>query len=94
MAAVPAAKATGNRHLHRAADAYDRAARAPYGRIPTPTPAGDALRTAARLLARTGVIKNRTVVSAVLLIANLVALLDTIAELRHLQQRRAQADIA
>ncbi|MBO2462695.1 relaxase/mobilization nuclease domain-containing protein [Actinomadura violacea] len=89
-----AAKVTGNRHLHRAAVTYDRAARAPYGRIPTPTPAGDALRTAARLLARTGVIKNRTVVSTVLLIANLVTLLDTIAELRHLQQRQAQADAA
>jgi hypothetical protein len=89
-----AAKVTGNRHLHRAANAYDRAARVPYGCIPTPTPAGDALRTAARLLARTGVIKNRTVVSTVLLIANLVTLLDTIAELRHLQQRQAQADAA
>ncbi|MEO3829353.1 hypothetical protein [Actinomadura sp. B10D3] len=46
-----AAEATGNRHLRRAADTYDRAARAPYGRIPQPTPAGNALRTAARPIA-------------------------------------------
>ncbi|MFF0520702.1 relaxase/mobilization nuclease domain-containing protein [Actinomadura nitritigenes] len=89
-----AAKATGNRHLRRAADAYDRAARAPYGRIPRPTPAGNALRTAARLLALTGSARNRTTVSIVLLVANLITLCDTIAELRRLQHRQAQADAA
>ena len=35
-----AAAALGSRILRQAADAYDRAARAPYGRIPAPTPAG------------------------------------------------------
>ncbi|GGV44591.1 hypothetical protein GCM10010182_81280 [Actinomadura cremea] len=89
-----AARATGNRHLHRAADAYDRAARAPHGRIPAPTPAGNALRTTARLLALTGTAKDRTVVSMMLLIANFITLLDTIAQLRHLQGRHAQADAA
>jgi len=48
------AAVTGNRDLRRAADAYDRAARPPYGRIPAPTAAGDGLRTAARLLAMAG----------------------------------------
>ncbi|MDL4813196.1 relaxase/mobilization nuclease domain-containing protein [Actinomadura opuntiae] len=89
-----AARATGNRHLNRAADVYDRAARAPYGRIPRPTSAGNALRTTARLLGIAGSIRNRTTVSTVLLVANLVTLLDTIAEVRRLQQRRAQADAA
>ncbi|HEU5029109.1 MAG TPA: hypothetical protein VFV01_29655 [Spirillospora sp.] len=89
-----AAQATGNHHLLRAADTYDRAARAPYGRIPRPTPAGNALRTAARLLALTGSTKSRTTASAMMLVANLITLLDTIAELRRLQHRHAQADAA
>ncbi|QKG20124.1 relaxase/mobilization nuclease [Actinomadura verrucosospora] len=89
-----AAQATGNRHLYRAANVYDRAARAPYGRIPRPTPAGDALRTTARLLAIAGSVRNRTTVTSMLLVANLITLLDTIAELRFLQQRQAQADAA
>ncbi|MEU8306185.1 hypothetical protein AB0C84_21770 [Actinomadura sp. NPDC048955] len=88
-----AAQATGNHHLRRAADTYDRAARAPYGRLPRPTPAGNALRTTARLLALTGAM-DRTAVSAMLLISNLINLLDTIAELRRLQHRQAQADAA
>lgn len=89
-----AAQATGNRHLHRAADSYDRAARAPYGRIPKPTPAGNALRTTARLLALTGSVKDRTTISTMLLVANLITLLDTITEIRRLQNYRAQAEAA
>ncbi|MDL4816928.1 relaxase/mobilization nuclease domain-containing protein [Actinomadura opuntiae] len=89
-----AAQATGNHHLRRAADTYDRAARAPYGHIPRPSPAGNALRTAARLLALTGSTMNRAAVSAMMLVANLISLLDTIAELRRLQHRQAQADAA
>jgi hypothetical protein len=45
-----AAAALGSRILRQAADAYDRAARAPYGRIPAPGPAGNQLRQAARLI--------------------------------------------
>ena len=45
-----AAAALGSRILRQAADAYDRAARAPYGRIPRPTRTGDSLRQAARLI--------------------------------------------
>jgi hypothetical protein len=89
-----AAAVTGNRHLHRAADTYDRAARAPYGRMPRPTRAGDALRTAARLLALTGSTKNRTTVSTLLLVATFISLLDTVSELRRLQHRHAQAEAA
>jgi hypothetical protein len=46
-----AARALGNTELWRAADAYDRAARLPYGRIPAPHPVGNTLRATARLLA-------------------------------------------
>ncbi|MEU5994222.1 hypothetical protein ABZ806_35070 [Spirillospora sp. NPDC047418] len=88
-----AAKATGNRHLRRAADVYDRAARAPYGRIPRSTSAGNALRTTARLLTLAGV-QDRTTVSVLLLVSRLLTLLETIAQIRLLQQRQAQADAA
>ncbi len=47
-----AAAMLGSCILRQAADAYDRAARAPFGRIPPPTPAGNQLRQAARLLQR------------------------------------------
>ncbi|NED58893.1 hypothetical protein G3I24_49425, partial [Micromonospora aurantiaca] len=46
---------TGNRELAKAADAYDRASREPYGRPPPVTPYGSALRAVARLLAVTNV---------------------------------------
>ena len=45
-----AAAALGSRVLRQAADSYDRAARAPYGRIPAPGQPGNNLRRAARLL--------------------------------------------
>ena len=46
-----AARITNSRALRCAADAYDRAARAPFGRLPPCTSAGNRLRTAARALA-------------------------------------------
>ncbi len=49
-----AAAVLGSRTLSRAADAYDRAARPPYGRIPPPTRAGSGLRHTARLLSALG----------------------------------------
>jgi hypothetical protein len=88
-----AARVTGNRQIRRSADAYDRAARAPYGRIPRPSPAGNALRTTARLLMLAGV-QDRTTVSIVLLTSRLLALLETITQIRMLQHRQAQADAA
>lgn len=47
-----AAALLGSRVLREAADAYDRAARAPYARVPAPTQAGSSLRAAARLLSQ------------------------------------------
>lgn len=43
-----AARVLGNPELRRAADSYDRAARAQFGRIPQATREGDQLRVAAR----------------------------------------------
>jgi hypothetical protein len=42
------AKLLGNRVIRQAADAYDRAARLPCGRVPRPSPLGNDLRHAAR----------------------------------------------
>ncbi|MEU5882842.1 hypothetical protein [Spirillospora sp. NPDC047279] len=82
---------TRNPHLRRAADAYDRAARVPYGRIPTVTPAGESLRTAARLLTIAGLTGDGTAVSPLRLIQNLITLIEAIAQLHDGQRRRAQA---
>ena len=46
-----AAEVTGSPDLAQAADRFSRAARASWGRIPAPSPAGAGLRTAAYLLA-------------------------------------------
>lgn len=86
-----AALATGNRHLDQAADAYDRAARAPYGRIPRATPAGTRLRGIARVLAVTRAGDGGFMLQ---LAAALVTLIEAIAELHRLHRRQPQADAA
>jgi hypothetical protein len=86
-----AATALGSRILRQAADAYDRAARAPYGRIPSPTPAGDSLRRAARLLSAFAFITADPSVRPLVLITRLAALAEAVADLRQSQQRAAQA---
>ena len=89
-----AARALGSPGLRRAADAYDRAARARHGRIPRATRQGSQLRTAARLMAMTGNITGDTTLVTAALIANLVALAIAVAELREAQQHAAQAAAA
>ena len=86
-----AAAALGSRILRQAADAYDRAARAPYGRIPAPTPAGDGLRRAARLLAAYGYITSDPSFRPLVLIIRLAVLAEAVADLRQSQQHAAQA---
>ena len=86
-----AAAALGSRILRQAADAYDRAARAPYGRTPAPTPAGDGLRRAARLLSAYGYITSDPSFRPLVLIIRLAALAETVADLRQSQQHAAQA---
>ncbi|GAA1579342.1 hypothetical protein GCM10009678_72540 [Actinomadura kijaniata] len=89
-----AAHATGNRHLHQAADAYDRAARAPYGRIPTPTPAGNSLRITARLLALTRTSGSPALNLVTALAAALLTLVDAIGDLHRVHHHEPQAHAA
>ena len=80
--------------LRKAADAYDRAARPPYGRIPGRTADGDRLRAAARLLALAGDVSGGSTVLAGALLANLAGLAVAVAELRWAQAHAAQASAA
>ena len=89
-----AAAALGSRILRQAADAYDRAARAQYGRIPAPTPAGDRLRQAARIMSAFAYLTSDRTLMPVILITRLAALAEAVAELRESQQRAAQAAAA
>jgi hypothetical protein len=86
-----AAAALGSRILRQAADAYDRAARAAYGRIPAPTPAGDSLRRAARLLSAYGYLTSDPSFRPIVLISRLAALAEAVAALRQAQEHAAQA---
>ncbi len=89
-----AAAMLGSRVLRQAADFYDRAARAPYGRIPAPTPAGNQLRQAARLLGALAYLTRDPALTPILLITRLAALAEAVAHLRDTQQRAAQAAAA
>jgi hypothetical protein len=76
-----AASALHSRVVRQAADAFDRAARAPYGRIPRPTPAGNRLRQTAQLLSATA-FGSDTARAQITLITRLAALIETVADLR------------
>ena len=84
----------GSRILRQAADAYDRAARTPHGRIPPPTPAGNQLRQAARLLSAFAYLTGDRTLAPIVLITRLAALAEAVAELRETQQHAAQAAAA
>ena len=86
-----AAAMLGSRILRQAADAYDRAARSPYGRIPAPTAAGNQLRQAARLLSAFAYLTGDRSLTPIMLITRLAALAEAVADLRESQQRTAQA---
>jgi hypothetical protein len=89
-----AASALRSRVLRQAADSYDRAARAPYGRIPRPTPAGNSLRRAARLLSTAASISGDPALAQITLVTRLAALVEDIADLREAQRNAAQAAAA
>jgi hypothetical protein len=89
-----AAAALGSRVLREAADGYSRAARLPYGRIPVPTPAGNQLRHAARLISAYAYLTGDRTFIPLVLIVKLAALAEAVARLREIQQRAAQADAA
>ena len=88
------ARVIGNPALRDAADAYDRAARIAYGKIPLRTSEGDRLRAAARLLVLTDGSAGPRTPGVVQLIANLIRLADAVGELRQAQQHAAQAAAA
>jgi hypothetical protein len=89
-----AARALRNPHLRCAADSYDRAARAAYGRIPARSHDGDQLRRTARMIALAGNLTGDNTLMAIALVAQLVALTAAVAELRQAQQHAAQAAAA
>ena len=89
-----AARVLRNPELRRAADTYDRAARAQYGQIPRPSREGSQLRTAARLMALTGPVTGDAALVTVVLVASLVALAVAVAELREAQHLAAQSAAA
>ena len=89
-----AAAALGSPVLRQAADAFDRAARAPYGRIPAPSPAGNQLRHAARLIGALAYLTRDPALMPLVLITRLAALAEAVAELRRAQQHAAQAAAA
>ena len=89
-----AAAALGSRTLRRAADDYDRAARQPWGRIPVPTPVGNQLRHAARLISAYAYLTGDRALTPVVLLVRLAALVEAVAKLRESQQRAAQAAAA
>ena len=89
-----AAAALDSPALRRAADAYDRAARAPYGRIPPSSPAGNQLRQAARLIGAVAYLARDPALMPLVLITRLAALAEAVAELRHAQQHATQAAAA
>jgi len=89
-----AAAALGSRVVRQAADSYARAVRVPYARIPRPTPAGNGLRHAARLLSAAAFVGHDPVLAQIALIGRLAALAEAVAELRETQQRAAQAAAA
>jgi hypothetical protein len=89
-----AAAALGSHILRQAADAYDRAARAPWARIPAPTPAGNSLRRAARLISIFAYLTKDPSLAPIILITRLAALAETVAGLRQAQQRATQAAAA
>ena len=87
-----AAEATGNPELARAAEAFTRAARTAWGRVPAPSPAGSMLRTAAYLIASCRRTSRPQPARAVrVMLTALAGLARTLAELRAAQARRLQA---
>ena len=84
----------GSRVLQQAADDFDRAARSQFGRIPPPSPIGNRLRRAARLISAYGYITQDRTFTPLLLMIRLAALAEALADLRQIQQRAHQAGAA
>ena len=89
-----AASVLRSRVVRQAAIAYDRAARVPYGRLPRRTPAGTALRRAARLLSAAAYAGHDRTLAQAALITRLAGLAQAVSELRLAQAHHAQAAAA
>jgi hypothetical protein len=89
-----AASALGSRVIGQAAACYARAARVPYGRLPSPARSGHRLRRAGRLLARTACRTGDRDLRQVALVVRLAALAEAVSELRQAQHHAAQAAAA
>jgi hypothetical protein len=89
-----AAEAVGSDELRRAAEEFGRAARAPWGRIPAPSPGGSMLRTAAYLLASCRPGGQRPGAARRALVTALSGLAAAVAGLRAQQNRLLQAAAA
>jgi hypothetical protein len=89
-----AAEATGSPELARAADSFSRAARAPWGRIPAPSPPGAGLRTAAYLLTACIPAGSRRRTDRLALVRALAGLASAVAGMRDAQRRLPQAAAA
>ncbi|MGH3276720.1 MAG: hypothetical protein ACRDNZ_20630 [Streptosporangiaceae bacterium] len=89
-----AAAALGSRVLRQAAGSYDRAARAPYGRIPAPGQPGNNLRRAARLLSTSMSTGADVPLAETTLLIRFARLAEAVAELREAQRLAAQAAAA
>ena len=77
-----AAAALGSPASGQAADAYDRAARQPWGRPPPPSPAGRQRRSAARLRSAAGHVSRDRPLAHLALVVRLAALAEAVGELR------------
>jgi hypothetical protein len=89
-----AAAVLGSPALRRAADTYDRAARAPFGRVSARSPAGDRLRHSARLLGALTCLSRDPANLPLVLMVQLASLAEAVAELRAAQAHAAQAAAA
>ena len=76
--------------LRQAADSYDRAARAPYGRIPAPGQPGNNLRRTARLLSTFTSVLADAPLTEMTLLMRFARLAEAICELREAQGLAAQ----
>ena len=89
-----AAAALGSRVLRQAADSYDRAARAPYGRIPAPGQPGNNLRRTARLLSTLTSVEADAPLAEMMLLIRFARLAEAVADLREAQRLAAHAAAA
>jgi hypothetical protein len=90
---LAASAASGSPELRQAAWVYQRAARPPWARTPAPSPAGQALRTAARLLGQVR-LQNRNDGVFITLVKVLIVLVVAVAEYRTARRQQLQAAAA